>query len=257
MLASPSGAAAAVVVINRSSSSNNNNNNNNNESWGVGGVERAGRRSAATKESFPSQTRVKCEWERKKCQQKPLACELCVSLQGRAGSTWKEREAKKKKIPNHCCWGGEGGGEGEKGGEEARTRQVEKFEHFPLLFYFSAVVTGSSPAAAAGARGRSAATPHHFLGLRWAPFPSFAPFCFEEKEEKGKEEIQAPKTASIVSVCRCEQEEKGEKCEDERRWNNEFIAECHPAMAISTIRHCRLPLKGRASKPPLPHFLLI
>lgn len=128
-----------------------------------------------------------------------------------------------------------------------------------------------------------------------APFLSFAPFCFEEKEEKGREENQAPKAVSIVSgemmvkkeekkkpkkqktsrifvrapclylflllllspVCRCEQEEKGEKCEDERSWNNEFIAECHPAMAISTIRHCRLPLKGRASKPPLPHFLLI
>ncbi|XP_052650006.1 uncharacterized protein LOC128144791 isoform X2 [Harpia harpyja] len=220
-----------------------------------------------------------------------------MEAKGRAGSTWKEGEAKNPKS----LLLGRQGGEREKGGEEARTLQVEKFEHFPHLFHFSAVVTGSSPAAAAaaaaaaGAGGRSAAT-RHFLGLRWAPFPSFAPFCFEEKEEKGREEIQAPKPASIVSgemvkkekkkkkaqeaenvpdfcksplpvsfllllllspVCRCEQEEKGEKCEDERRWNNEFIAECHPAMAISTIRHCRLPLKGRASKPPLPHFLLI
>ncbi|XP_052650007.1 uncharacterized protein LOC128144791 isoform X3 [Harpia harpyja] len=181
-----------------------------------------------------------------------------ATVVGRAGSTWKEGEAKNPKS----LLLGRQGGEREKGGEEARTLQVEKFEHFPHLFHFSAVVTGSSPAAAAaaaaaaGAGGRSAAT-RHFLGLRWAPFPSFAPFCFEEKEEKGREEIQAPKPASIVSVCRCEQEEKGEKCEDERRWNNEFIAECHPAMAISTIRHCRLPLKGRASKPPLPHFLLI
>ncbi|XP_051635737.1 uncharacterized protein LOC127467630 [Manacus candei] len=200
-----------------------------------------------------------------------------------------EREAKNPK--SLLLLPGSQSGERGKGGEEARNRQVEKFEHFPLLFHFSAVVTGSSPAAA-GAGARSAAT-RHFLGLRWGPFPSFAPFCFEE--EKGRQEIQAPKTASIVSgemvkkkkkkksaqeaenvldfcksalpvsflllllspVCRCEQEEKGEKCEDERRWNNEFIAECHPAMAISTIRHCRLPLKGRASKPPLPHFLLI
>ncbi|XP_039235561.1 uncharacterized protein LOC120322942 [Pipra filicauda] len=103
-----------------------------------------------------------------------------------------EREAKN---PRSLLLPGRQSGERGKGGEEARNRQVEKFEHFPLLFHFSAVVTGSSPAAA-GAGARSAAT-RHFLGLRWGPFPSFAPFCFEE--EKGRQEIQAPKTASIVS----------------------------------------------------------
>lgn len=51
-------------------------------------------------------------------------------------------------------------------------------------------------------------------------------------------------------VGRCERGEQRERCEDARRWNNEFIAACHPAMAISTIRHCKLPLKGRASPTP-------
>lgn len=108
---------------------------------------------------------------------------------------------KEAKNPKSLLLGRQSAGD-RKGGEKAGTRQVEKFEHFPLLFHFSAVVTGSSPvaaaAAAAGAGGRSAAT-RYFLGLRWAPFPSFAPFCFEEKEEEGREEIQAPQTASIVS----------------------------------------------------------
>ena len=60
-------------------------------------------------------------------------------------------------------------------------------------------------------------------------------------------------------VCRCERREQRERCEDARRWNNEFIAACHPAMAISTIRHCKLPLKGRASPntPTLPGPRLI
>lgn len=60
-------------------------------------------------------------------------------------------------------------------------------------------------------------------------------------------------------VGRCERGEQRERCEDARRWNNEFIAACHPAMAISTIRHCKLPLKGRASPttPTLPRPRLI
>lgn len=60
-------------------------------------------------------------------------------------------------------------------------------------------------------------------------------------------------------VGRCERREQRERCEDARRWNNEFIAACHPAMAISTIRHCTLPLKGRASPttPTLPRPRLI
>ncbi|XP_064498188.1 uncharacterized protein LOC135407230 [Pseudopipra pipra] len=115
---------------------------------------------------------------------------------GQAGKSREHMEGEREaKNPKSLLLPGRQSGERGKGGEEARNRQVEKFEHFPLLFHFSAVVTGSSPAAA-GAGARSAAT-RHFLGLRWGPFPSFAPFCFEE--EKGRQEIQAPKTASIVS----------------------------------------------------------
>lgn len=57
----------------------------------------------------------------------------------------------------------------------------------------------------------------------------------------------------------CGRRERLQHCEDARRWDNEFIAACHPAMAISTIRHCTLPLKGRASPttPTLPGPRLI
>lgn len=47
----------------------------------------------------------------------------------------------------------------------------------------------------------------------------------------------------------CERREQRERCEDARRWNNEFIAACHPAKAISTIRHCKLLLKGERASP--------
>lgn len=70
--------------------------------------------------------------------------------------------------------------------------------------------------------------------------------------EPAKRRVRVPSDA--VASCspsspvgRCERREQRERCEDARRWNNEFIAACHPAMAISTIRHCKLPLKGRAS----------
>lgn len=69
----------------------------------------------------------------------------------------------------------------------------------------------------------------------------------------------APPCPRSSPVGRCERGEQRERCEDARRWNNEFIAACHPAMAISTIRHCKLPLKGRASPttPTLPRPRLI
>ena len=82
--------------------------------------------------------------------------------------------------------------------------------------------------------------------------------------EPAKLRVRVPSDA--VSSCppsspvgRCERGEQRERCEDPRRWNNEFIAACHPAMAISTIRHCKLPLKGRASPttPTLPGPRLI
>lgn len=82
--------------------------------------------------------------------------------------------------------------------------------------------------------------------------------------EPAKLRVRVPSDA--VSSCppsspvgRCERGEQRERCEDARRWNNEFIAACHPAMAISTIRHCKLPLKGRASPttPTLPGPRLI
>lgn len=82
--------------------------------------------------------------------------------------------------------------------------------------------------------------------------------------EPVKRRVRVPLDA--VSSCqpsspvgRCERGEQRERCEDARRWNNEFIAACHPAMAISTIRHCKLPLKGRASPttPTLPGPRLI
>lgn len=82
--------------------------------------------------------------------------------------------------------------------------------------------------------------------------------------EPVKRRVRVPSDA--VSSCppsspvgRCERGEQRERCEDARRWNNEFIAACHPAMAISTIRHCKLPLKGRASPttPTLPGPRLI
>ena len=82
--------------------------------------------------------------------------------------------------------------------------------------------------------------------------------------EPVKRRVSVPSDA--VSSCppsspvgRCERGEQRERCEDARRWNNEFIAACHPAMAISTIRHCKLPLKGRASPttPTLPGPRLI
>lgn len=68
-----------------------------------------------------------------------------------------------------------------------------------------------------------------------------------------------PSCSPSSPVGRCERGEQRERCEDARRWNNEFIAACHPAMAISTIRHCKLPLKGRASPttPTLPGPRLI
>lgn len=50
-----------------------------------------------------------------------------------------------------------------------------------------------------------------------APFLSFAPFCFEEKEEKGREENQAPKAVSIVSgemMVKKEEKKKAEEAEN-------------------------------------------
>lgn len=105
----------------------------------------------------------------------------------------------------------------------------------------------------------------------------FVGFLYQNQEERKKEREKAvkiktknasrglraasgarvrvpPQAASSCSpsspVGRCERGEQRERCEDARRWNNEFIAACHPAMAISTIRHCKLPLKGRASPTP-------
>lgn len=75
--------------------------------------------------------------------------------------------------------------------------------------------------------------------------------CGEPVERRVRVPSEAASSCPPSSpVGRCERREQRERCEDARRWNNEFIAACHPAMAISTIRHCKLPLKGRASPTP-------
>lgn len=82
--------------------------------------------------------------------------------------------------------------------------------------------------------------------------------------EPARQRVPDPSVAASSSprsspVGCCGRGERLQHCEDARRWDNEFIAACHPAMAISTIRHCTLPLKGRASPttPTLPGPRLI
>ncbi|XP_047730007.1 actin cytoskeleton-regulatory complex protein pan-1-like [Prionailurus viverrinus] len=88
--------------------------------------------------------------------------------------------------------------------------------------------------------------------------------------QPAKRRVRVPSDA--VSSCppsspvgRCERGEQRERCEDARRWNNEFIAACHPAMevpAASFFPRCT-PVRSRledlatpSARPPARGFRL-